>query len=64
MRLIGPNCLGVMIPPAGLNATFARKMAAPGNVAFISQSGALGTAILDWRLRERVDAMVLVRLPD
>jgi acetyltransferase len=54
MRLIGPNCLGVMIPSAGLNATFAKKMAAPGNVAFISQSGALGTAILDWSLRERV----------
>jgi acetyltransferase len=54
MRLIGPNCLGVMIPSTGLNATFAKKMAAPGNVAFISQSGALGTAILDWSLRERV----------
>jgi acetyltransferase len=54
MRLIGPNCLGVMIPSAGLNATFAKKMAVPGNVAFISQSGALGTAILDWSLRERV----------
>jgi acetyltransferase len=54
MRLIGPNCLGVMIPSAGLNATFAKKMAGPGNVAFISQSGALGTAILDWSLRERV----------
>jgi acetyltransferase len=54
MRLIGPNCLGVMIPSAGLNATFAKKMAAPGNVVFISQSGALGTAILDWSLRERV----------
>src|SRR6516165_10881960 len=54
MRLIGRNCLGVMIPSAGLNATFARKMAGPGNVAFISQSGALCTAILDWSLRERV----------
>ena len=54
MRLIGPNCLGVMIPSAGLNATFAKEMASPGNVAFISQSGALGAAILDWSLRERV----------
>jgi acetyltransferase len=54
MRLIGPNCLGVMIPAAGLNATFAKKMALSGNVAFVSQSGALGTAILDWSLRERV----------
>jgi len=54
MRLIGPNCLGVMIPSAGLNATFAKKTAVPGNVAFISQSGALGAAILDWSVRERV----------
>ncbi|MFQ6113923.1 MAG: bifunctional acetate--CoA ligase family protein/GNAT family N-acetyltransferase [bacterium] len=51
MRLIGPNCLGVMRPSTGLNATFARSMARPGNVGFISQSGALCTAILDWSLR-------------
>ncbi len=54
MRIIGPNCLGVMCPASGLNATFAAGMALPGNVAFISQSGALCTAILDWSLRERV----------
>jgi len=53
-RLIGPNCLGVMSPLTGLNATFARTGAQPGNVAFISQSGALCTAILDWSLREHV----------
>ena len=51
MRLIGPNCLGVMRPLTGLNATFASAMARPGNVGFISQSGALCTAILDWSLR-------------
>ena len=54
MRLIGPNCLGVMIPGQGLNATFSKTMALPGNVAFISQSGALCTSILDWSLREKV----------
>jgi len=54
MRLIGPNCLGVMNPIRGLNATFARSVARPGNVAFISQSGALCTAVLDWSLRENV----------
>ncbi len=53
-RLIGPNCLGVMSPLTGLNATFARTCAQPGNVAFISQSGALCTAILDWSLHEHV----------
>jgi len=54
MRIIGPNCLGVMNPIGGLNATFASAMARPGNVAFISQSGALCTAVLDWSLRELV----------
>lgn len=54
LRVIGPNCLGVMNPITGLNATFARTVARPGNVAFISQSGALCTAILDWSLRENV----------
>ena len=54
MRLIGPNCLGVMNPVRGLNATFAHSVARAGNVAFISQSGALCTAVLDWSLRENV----------
>src|SRR5450755_1438204 len=54
MRLIGPNCLGIMNPVRGFNATFARTVARPGNVAFISQSGALCTAVLDWSLRENV----------
>ena len=53
MRIIGPNCLGVMSPLSGLNATFAGAMARPGNVAFLSQSGALLTGILDWSLREK-----------
>jgi acetyltransferase len=54
MRIIGPNCLGVMIPELGLNATFAKRIALPGNVAFISQSGALCTSVLDWSFREQV----------
>ncbi len=54
IRLIGPNCLGVMRPYKGLNATFARRMALPGSVGFLSQSGALCDAILDWSLRENV----------
>jgi acetyltransferase len=54
MRIIGPNCLGVMSPISGLNATFATTIARPGSVGFISQSGALCTAILDWSLRENV----------
>ena len=54
MRLIGPNCLGVMMPHIGMNATFASTIAQPGTLGFISQSGALCTAILDWSLRENV----------
>jgi acetyltransferase len=54
MRVVGPNCLGVMNPVTGLNATFASTMARPGTVGFISQSGALLTAILDWSFRENV----------
>ncbi len=54
MRIIGPNCLGVMNPNTGVNATFASGMARPGTVGFISQSGALCTAVLDWSLKENV----------
>jgi len=54
MRIIGPNCLGVMMPRQGLNATFAGAMARPGNVAFISQSGAICTSVLDWSFKENV----------
>src|SRR5690606_31139148 len=54
MRIIGPNCLGVQRPLFGLNATFASAMARPGNIGFISQSGALCTAVLDWSFSENV----------
>lgn len=54
MPVIGPNCLGVMNPVYGLNATFAKGMALPGNLAFISQSGAMCTAVLDWSFQEKV----------
>jgi len=54
MRIVGPNCLGVMMPQKGLNATFATTIARPGNVGFLSQSGALCTAVLDWSLKENV----------
>jgi acetyltransferase len=62
IRIIGPNCLGVMSPRTGLNATFASAMARPGNVGFISQSGALCTAILDWSLRENVGFSAFVSI--
>jgi acetyltransferase len=54
LRIVGPNCLGIMSPHYGLNTTFASSMARPGHLGFISQSGALCTAILDWSQRELV----------
>jgi acetyltransferase len=63
LRVIGPNCLGVMNPVSGLNATFAsNSMARAGNVAFISQSGALCTAILDWAQQEMVGFSAFVSI--
>ena len=60
MKLLGPNCLGVMNPRAGFNATFAQDIARPGNVAFLSQSGALLTSILDWSFVEQVGFSAIV----
>ena len=48
IRLMGPNCLGIIRPDRGLNITFGNNNALPGNLAFVSQSGAICTAILDW----------------
>jgi acetyltransferase len=62
IRVIGPNCLGVMNPIGGLNATFAAGIARPGSVGLISQSGALLTAILDWSMREQVGFSSVVSL--
>ena len=62
IRIIGPNCLGVMSPISGLNATFASKMAQPGNLGFLSQSGALCTSILDWSLQENVGFSAFVSI--
>jgi acetyltransferase len=50
MRIMGPNCLGFVRPPLDFNATFLRGKPPAGDIAFISQSGALGSAILDWAI--------------
>ncbi len=54
MRILGPNCLGVLAPRAGLNASFAHRAAHVGRIAFVSQSGALCTAVLDWAEARRI----------
>jgi acetyltransferase len=48
LRIAGPNCLGILVPGIGLNASFAPGNALPGKIAFVTQSGALATAMLDW----------------
>lgn len=62
IRIIGPNCLGVMSPLSGLNATFAAGMARAGSVGFLSQSGALMTAILDWSFEQKVGFSAFVSM--
>jgi len=62
LRVIGPNCLGVMGLHVNLNATFSKDMARTGNVAFLTQSGALGTAIIDWSLKEKVGFSAFVSI--
>jgi len=54
LRVIGPNCIGIIRPRINLNATFVDKVPKAGNVAFLSQSGALGSAILDWAIHENI----------
>lgn len=54
MRIVGPNCLGVMAPHSKLNASFADTAPQAGRVAFISQSGAICTAVLDWAAHEQI----------
>ena len=54
MRIIGPNCVGVVVPGMSLNASFAAGMPKPGKIAFFSQSGALCTSVLDWALDQNI----------
>ena len=54
MRIVGPNCLGLINTAVDLNASFAEGMPHKGNIAFLSQSGAFGTAILDWAIGQKI----------
>ncbi len=64
MALLGPNCLGFIRPKLNLNASFSRKMPHKGGIAFISQSGALCTAVLDWSVKEHVGFSYFVSIGD
>ncbi|MEM3492665.1 MAG: bifunctional acetate--CoA ligase family protein/GNAT family N-acetyltransferase [Nitrososphaerota archaeon] len=62
LRVLGPNCLGFIRPPIGLNSTFLLKDPEPGQIAFISQSGALGSAILDWAVSAHIGFSMFISL--
>ncbi|MFC5547085.1 GNAT family N-acetyltransferase [Massilia aerilata] len=64
LRILGPNCVGLLVPEAGLNASFAPVAALPGRLAFLSQSGALVTAVLDWARERRIGFSSFVSLGD
>lgn len=64
MRLLGPNTIGLLIPGIGLNASFAHMQALPGSLAFISQSGALCTAVLDWAYSQHIGFSHFLSLGD
>jgi acetyltransferase len=64
LRILGPNCVGLLVPGCGLNASFAPVAALPGRLAFVAQSGALVTAVLDWARERRIGFSCFVSLGD
>ncbi|HEU4621008.1 MAG TPA: bifunctional acetate--CoA ligase family protein/GNAT family N-acetyltransferase [Burkholderiaceae bacterium] len=64
LRLLGPNCIGLLVPRLGLNASFAHADALAGNLAFVTQSGALLTAVLDWTKSRGIGFSHMVSLGD
>jgi acetyltransferase len=64
LRLLGPNCVGLLVPGIGLNASFAHTDALPGKIAFVSQSGALVTGILDWAKTRGIGFSKFISLGD
>jgi len=64
LRVLGPNCVGLLVPSLGLNASFAHTHALPGKIAFVSQSGALVTAVLDWAKSRGIGFSKFISLGD
>ncbi len=64
LRIVGPNCLGIMFPGVGLNASFAARHPAPGSLALISQSGAIAAAMVDWGAEKSVGFSGIVSIGD
>src|ERR1700682_4684122 len=64
LRIVGPNCVGIMVPRLGLDATFSHLAAQTGDIAFISQSGAMITAMRDWAVPRGIGFSHVVSLGD
>ena len=64
LRIVGPNCLGIMFPGAGLNASFAARHPTQGSLALISQSGAIAAAMVDWGAEKSVGFSGIVSIGD
>ncbi len=64
LRVVGPNCLGIMVPPLGIDATFAHRLAPAGDIGFVSQSGAVIAAAIDWAATHGVGFSNVVSLGD
>ncbi len=64
LRIVGPNCLGIAMPGIGVNATFAPAKLLPGNIAFLTQSGAMATTVLDWALPRGIGFSAIVSMGD
>jgi acetyltransferase len=62
LRIVGPNCLGILVPALGLNASFAETAARPGRLAFVAQSGAVVTSVIDWATSRGIGFSHLVSL--
>lgn len=59
-RIVGPNCLGLIIPPKGIDTTYVHESPKPGNIAFISQSGAIVNTVVDWSIRQDIGFSAVV----
>jgi len=64
LRILGPNCVGLLVPGIGLNASFAHMAALPGKIAFVSQSGAMVTGVLDWACSRHIGFSRFISLGD
>jgi len=64
LRIQGPNCIGLMVPGIGLDASFSHRRPLPGDLAFLSQSGALSTAVIDWAAERQIGFSHVVSLGD